>query len=161
MVYRAHDRALDRAVALKFLPPSLSSDEAAKNRFIHEAKAASGLNHPNIATVYEIGETEDHQLFIAMGYYPGETLKEKIEKGPMAPDEAIDIAVQLVSGLKKAHEHGVIHRDIKPGNIMITARRHGRSARFRPGQAVPRIRLHPGRPDDGHHRLYVSRAGPG
>ena len=121
MVYRAQDRALDRVVALKFLPPSMSSDEAAKNRFIHEAKAASGLNHPNIATVYEIGETEDHQLFIAMGYYPGESLKEKIAKDPIPPEAVLDIAIQLASGMKKAHEHGVIHRDIKPGNIMITA----------------------------------------
>ena len=99
----------------------MSSDEAAKDRFIHEAKAASGLDHPNIASVYEIGETEDHQLFIAMGYYPGESLKEKIAKEPIPPEAVLDIAIQLASGMKKAHEHGVIHRDIKPGNIMITA----------------------------------------
>ena len=120
MVYRANDRALDRVVALKFLPPSMSSDKAAKNRFIHEAKAASGLSHPNIATVHEIGETEDQQLFIAMGFYPGQTLKERLEQGPIAPEEAVDIALQLVTGLKEAHEHGVIHRDIKPGNIMVS-----------------------------------------
>ncbi|MEZ5277788.1 MAG: FG-GAP-like repeat-containing protein [Opitutaceae bacterium] len=120
MVYRARDRTLDRMVALKFLPPSLSADPDAKERFIHEAKAASGLNHPNIATVHEIAETVDHQMFIAMGYYPGQTLTEKIKGGPLPVDEALDIAVQLVSGLQKAHEQGVTHRDIKPGNIMIT-----------------------------------------
>ena len=119
MVYRARDLTLDRTVALKFLPPSLSSDQQAKDRFIHEAKAASGLDHPNIATVHEIAETGDHQLFIAMGYYPGETLKEKIEKGPIAPEVAIDFAIQLASALDRVHRHGVIHRDIKPGNLMI------------------------------------------
>jgi serine/threonine-protein kinase len=123
MVYRALDRTLDRIVALKFLPPSLSSDAAAKDRFVHEAKAASGLNHPNIATVYEIGETGDHQLYIAMGYYPGKTLKDKIAKGTIQPDAAIDMAIQLASGLQKAHEQGVTHRDIKPGNIIITEER--------------------------------------
>ena len=120
LVYLAKDQTLDREVALKFLPPSLSSDREAKERFIHEAKAVSGLDHPHIAMVHEIDETADHQLFIAMGYYPGETLKQKIEKGAVSSEKTIDYAIQLASGLAKVHQHGVIHRDIKPGNIMVT-----------------------------------------
>ena len=105
VVYRAHDRSLDRDVALKFLPPSFSGDAATKERFIQEAKSTSALDHPNIATILEIGETEGRQMFIAMGYYPGDTLKEKIEKGPIAPELAIDYAVQLASALDEAHRH--------------------------------------------------------
>ncbi|EDY82817.1 Protein tyrosine kinase family [Verrucomicrobiia bacterium DG1235] len=120
IVYKARDTDLDRLAALKFLPPSLGADERSKERFIREAKVASGLDHPNIATVYEIGETEDHQLFIAMGYYPGKSLKEMVSKGPLGLDQALEYAIQLASGLEKAHENGVIHRDVKPGNIMVT-----------------------------------------
>ena len=120
MVYRALDQKLDRIVALKLLPPGMNTDRDAKDRFVHEARAASGLQHPNIATVHEIGETDDGQMFIAMGYYPGETLKEVIARGPIPWETALDYATQLATGLKKAHEQGVVHRDIKPGNIMIT-----------------------------------------
>ena len=120
MVYRALDQKLDRIVALKLLPPGMNTDRDAKDRFVHEARAASGLQHPNIATVHEIGETEDGQMFIAMGYYPGETLKDVIARGPIPWETALDYATQLATGLKKAHEQGVVHRDIKPGNIMIT-----------------------------------------
>jgi Tol biopolymer transport system component/predicted Ser/Thr protein kinase len=120
VVYKAQDLKLDRFVALKFLPPSFSLDDEAKQRFIHEAKAASALEHSNIFNIHEIDETDDGQLFIAMAYYDGETLKKKIEKEPLKFDEAIDITIQIAEGLSKAHEKGIIHRDIKPANIFIT-----------------------------------------
>ena len=120
VVYKAEDTKLDRFVALKFLPPHVGADEEEKQRFIHEAKAASKLDHPNICTIYEINETEDGQMFIAMGYYEGDTLKEKIRQGPLRTEEAVDIAIQAAQGLSKAHEKGIVHRDIKPGNILVT-----------------------------------------
>jgi tetratricopeptide (TPR) repeat protein len=120
IVYKAKDTKLDRFVALKFLPPHISTDEEEKHRFIHEARAASGLDHPNICTVHEIDETRDGQLFIAMACYEGETLKQRISKGPLKIDEATDIAIQMIEGLRKAHEMDIVHRDIKPANIFLT-----------------------------------------
>ncbi len=120
MVYKAEDTKLKRMVALKFLPPELTRDDEAKERFVHEAQAASALDHPNICTVYEIDETEDGQMFIAMAYYEGETIKKKIERGPLPIDQTLDLAIQIAQGLAKAHEHGITHRDIKPANVMIT-----------------------------------------
>jgi TolB-like protein/tRNA A-37 threonylcarbamoyl transferase component Bud32 len=120
VVYKAEDTKLKRTVALKFLPPDLTRDSEAKERFIHEAQAASALEHANICSVHEIDETPDGQTFIVMGYYEGETLKQKIEHGPLSIGVAIDITVQVAQGLAKAHEHGIVHRDIKPANIMVT-----------------------------------------
>ncbi|MBI3112671.1 MAG: protein kinase [Ignavibacteriales bacterium] len=120
VVYKAEDTKLKRTVALKFLPPDLTRDQSAKERFLLEAQAASVLDHPNICAVHEIGETSDHGLFIVMPYYEGETLKEKIARGPFPLDEAIDIALQVASGVAKAHAHEITHRDIKPGNIIVT-----------------------------------------
>ncbi|MBL7075363.1 protein kinase [candidate division KSB1 bacterium] len=120
VVYKAEDTKLKRTVALKFLPQEFTRDEEAKERFVHEAQAASALDHPNICTIYEINETEDGQTFIAMAYYEGETLKEKISKESLPIDEALDIASQVAQGLSKAHEKGIVHRDIKPGNIIVT-----------------------------------------
>ena len=120
VVYKAQDTKLDRLVALKFLPTQLTRDEEAKERFIHEAKAASSLDHPNICTVYEIGEADERQLFIAMACYEGETLKKSIEGGPMKIEHATEIAIQVAQGLQKAHEKGIVHRDIKPANIIVT-----------------------------------------
>lgn len=120
MVYKAHDTKLDRIVALKFLPPALNSELAARERFVHEAKAASSLEHAHVAAVHEIGETADQQVFIAMGYYPGETLKAKIDRGCLEPKQALKYAIQLAGALAKVHQLGIIHRDIKPGNIQIT-----------------------------------------
>ncbi len=120
VVYRARDLKLDRDVALKFLPAHLSVDEKEKKRFIHEAKSVSSLDHPNICTVHEIDETGEGQLFIAMACYEGETLKEKLERGSLDIEEALDIAMQTAQGLLKAHEKGIIHRDLKPANIFIT-----------------------------------------
>jgi serine/threonine protein kinase/tetratricopeptide (TPR) repeat protein len=120
VVYKAQDLKLDRPVALKFLPPDLTRDPEAKQRFVHEAKAASALQHNNICTVHDIDESTDGQLFIVMDFYEGETLKTRIERGPLSIRDAVDIALQLAQGLTKAHEHGIVHRDIKPANVMIT-----------------------------------------
>ena len=120
VVYKARDTKLDRSVALKFLPPHVSADEEEKQRFIHEAKAAAKLEHNNICNVYEIDETEDGQMFIAMACYEGETLKKRIEKGPLKIEEALDIAIQVAEGLNEAHKKQIVHRDVKPANIFIT-----------------------------------------
>jgi len=102
VVYKAEDTKLNRIIALKFLPPAFSLDEEAKQRFINEAQAASSFDHPNICTIHEINETDDGQLFIAMAFYDGETLKKKIEKGPIKIEEAIDIVDQIAEGLDRA-----------------------------------------------------------
>ncbi len=120
VVYKAEDTRLKRIVALKFLPPDLTRDDEAKARFIHEARTASSLDHPNICTIYEIGEADDGQLFIAMAYYEGETLKKKVCDNRLPVDGVIDIAIQIAQGLAKAHEHGIIHRDIKSANVIVT-----------------------------------------
>jgi serine/threonine protein kinase/Flp pilus assembly protein TadD len=120
-IYKAEDIKLKRTVALKFLPVSFSRDEEAKLRLMHEAQSASALDHSNICTIYEIGETDDGQLFISMGYYRGETLKERIARGALGIDETLSIILQVCEGLAKAHSSGIIHRDIKPANIFITA----------------------------------------
>jgi serine/threonine protein kinase/Tfp pilus assembly protein PilF len=120
IVYKAEDTKLNRTVALKFLHPELTRVEEAKQRFIHEAQAASALDHHNLCTIHEIDETDDHQIFICMAYYEGESLKEKIESGNLTPKEITDIAIQIAQGLCRAHRAGMIHRDIKPANIMIT-----------------------------------------
>jgi class 3 adenylate cyclase/tetratricopeptide (TPR) repeat protein len=120
VVYRARDERLDRDVALKFLPPHLSADEAAKKRFMVEARAAAALDHPNVCTVHEIGETEDGQLYIVMGCYEGETLDRRIARGPLPLDETLRIVSDIARGLAKAHERGIVHRDVKPANVMLT-----------------------------------------
>jgi serine/threonine protein kinase/tetratricopeptide (TPR) repeat protein len=120
VVYKAEDSKLKRTVALKFLSPEHTQDERARERFIHEAQAASALDHPNICTIHEINETEDGQMYIVMSFYSGESLKEKIKTGPLSLKETLDIGIQISKGLAKAHEHDIVHRDIKPANIMLT-----------------------------------------
>jgi len=127
VVYKAHDTKLDRYVALKFLPLHVSKNADERQRFIHEAKAASAFDHNNICTIYEINETKpapgepgDEQMFIAMAYYEGETLKEKIERSPLKLNDAVGFAIQIAQGLAKAHEQGIVHRDIKPANVHVT-----------------------------------------
>jgi serine/threonine protein kinase len=120
IVYKAQDLRLDRLVALKFLPPALTLDVEAKERFIHEAKAASALQHFNICSIHDIDETPDGRMFMIMDCYEGQTLKERLENLPIPLPEALDIAVQIAQGLGKAHEKGIVHRDIKPANIFIT-----------------------------------------
>ncbi len=120
VVYAARDTKLGRLVALKFLPPQWSHDEGAKQRFIREAQAASATDHRNICTIHDIASTDDGRLFIVMAHYDGETLKHKLEAGPLDIDSAIEIAAQVAEGLAKAHAQGVVHRDIKPGNLIVT-----------------------------------------
>jgi len=122
VVYKAEDTRLKRAVALKFLPFSLLQDAAAKERLIHEAQAASALDHPNICTIHEIEETADGELFLAMAYYEGETLKDRIARGPLALDEAVDLMIQVARAVSAAHDAGIVHRDVKPANIIVTKR---------------------------------------
>jgi tetratricopeptide (TPR) repeat protein/tRNA A-37 threonylcarbamoyl transferase component Bud32 len=120
VVYKAEDTRLKRPIALKFLSPELTRDKEAKTRFIHEAQAASALQHNNICTIHEIDETTDGQLFISMDCYDGQTLKEQIAIGPLSIDDTLNITIQITEGLSKAHEAGVVHRDIKSANIMVT-----------------------------------------
>ena len=122
IVYKAEDLRLKRMVALKFLPPEHTSNAEAKQRLMQEAQAASALDHANICTVHEIDETPDGQLFLAMAYYAGESLKKRIDRGPLEIDEAIDTGIQVAEGLARAHEAGIVHRDIKPANIMLASR---------------------------------------
>jgi non-specific serine/threonine protein kinase/serine/threonine-protein kinase len=120
VVYKAQDINLDRFVALKFLPTSLTSDDEAKRRFVYEAKAASALDHPNICTIYEIDELPNGEMFMAMAYYEGESLRERMEDRALELEEAVVIAGQVALGLSSAHERGIVHRDVKPANIVIT-----------------------------------------
>ena len=119
-VYKAIDLKLNRPVALKFLTSSLSFNPEQRKRFLNEAEAVSALDHKNICTVYEIDETDDNQIFIAMAYYEGETLKDKLLNGKIEIDQAIKIIIQAADGLLQAHQKSIIHRDIKPENIFIT-----------------------------------------
>ncbi len=120
VVYKAQDTRLNRTVALKFLSSRLTVTDQDRTRFMHEARTASSLDHPHICAIYEIGESQDGQLFIVMPAYQGTPLSAEIEKGPLNIDRAIGIAVQITDGLQAAHEKGIIHRDIKSSNIFIT-----------------------------------------
>lgn len=119
VVYLAEDLRLHRKVALKFLPQETAEDPLARARFLREAQAASALDHPNIATIYEIGDWQD-QPYIAMAYYSGETLKQRIERGPLTMEEVASVVSQVASGLRAAHAVGIVHRDLKPANIFTT-----------------------------------------
>src|SRR5262249_31490125 len=119
VVYKAEDTRLGRTVALKFLPDLFADDQAALERFQREARAASVLNHPNICTVYDIGQADGHP-FLAMEYLEGQTLGQRIAAKPLGLDEILELSIQMADALDSAHRHGVIHRDLKPGNIMMT-----------------------------------------
>jgi formylglycine-generating enzyme required for sulfatase activity/dienelactone hydrolase/predicted Ser/Thr protein kinase len=119
IVYKAEDTRLERVVALKFLPSGLMEDAEARERFIREARAAAALSHPHICTVYEINDSEQ-EPFIAMEFIGGQSLKQRIAGKRLTQAEAVDLAAQLAEGLEEAHKKGIVHRDIKPGNIMLT-----------------------------------------
>lgn len=121
VVYKGRDVELHRIVALKFLPPTLGADHDARVRFYTEARAASKLDHQNVCTIHEIGSTEEGQIYIVMAYYEGETLLDKMEKENLSEEESIDYIRQIALGLQGAHQLNIIHRDIKPGNVMVTA----------------------------------------
>jgi len=119
VVYKAEDTRLERTVALKFLSPHMLGGEHDRTRFVHEAKAAAALNHPNICTIHEIDEA-DNQIFIAMEFVDGENLRTRLRAGPLEVNDALDIAAQITEGLEAAHRRGIVHRDIKPANIVVT-----------------------------------------
>ena len=119
VVYRAEDVRLGRSVALKFLLPQYSLDAAAKERFLQEGRAASALDHPNVCTVYGVGETDRGHLFLAMACYEGETLKTRLSRGAIPIPEAVSVARQILLALGAAHDAGIVHRDLKPGNVLL------------------------------------------
>ncbi len=120
VVYKAEDTRLGRTVALKFLPSEWSRDPDARERFLREARAASALEDSRACTIFDIDETDDGQLFIAMAYYEGESLKKRLERGQLSIGRAVDIAIQTAEGLESAHSAEIFHRDIKPANLMLT-----------------------------------------
>jgi eukaryotic-like serine/threonine-protein kinase len=120
IVYKATDSRLNRTVALKFLPPQIEADEQARSQLLREARAASRLDHPNVGAIHAIEETPDGRSFLVLAYYEGETLAQRLDRGPLPAAQAIGIARQIAQGLEEAHAHEIVHRDIKPSNVILT-----------------------------------------
>src|SRR5258707_2697080 len=120
IVYKAQDLQLERFVALKFLPQDMALSETDRERFLREARSASALDHPNIGVIHGIDKSDDGRMFIVMAYYEGQTLSQKLGAGALPLLQAMDWACQIASGLAAAHAPNIVHRDIKPGNIIVT-----------------------------------------
>jgi serine/threonine protein kinase len=129
VVYRARDSRLERDVAIKFLPPGILHDDAARRRFRKEAMALAKVNHQNIAAVFDVG-TVDGADYLVMEYVPGESLAQKLKSGPLRPAEALSVGEEVARALEEAHEQGIIHRDLKPANIVITPKGHAKVLDF-------------------------------
>ena len=158
VVYGAEDLKLGRTVALKFLAPYRFASDAARRRFEREAKAVAALDHPNICTVFEIDEAEG-TVFLAMALVEGPTVREMIAERPLKLEDALDIATQVATGIRAAHEKGIVHRDIKPANVMVNLQRQVKIMDFGIAQlagSTTESRRH----GHGDTRLHVSRANP-
>src|SRR5713101_740405 len=150
-VYRAEDLQLVRPVALKFLPAELAADPQARQRLLNEARAASRLNHPHIATIYEVSESGETP-FIAMELVSGESLKQVLLRGALAPTQLLEVARQIAEGLNEAHQAGVLHRDIKPANVMLDSKQRVKVLDFGLAVITGRQRA-PGETEEG----FISR----
>ena len=140
VVYKAEDTKLKRTVALKFLSSQSLGTQEEKTRFVHEAQAAAALDHSNICTVYEINDAKG-QTFIVMAYIDGLSLREKIQPGPLKLEEALGVAIDVAQGLQEAHEKGIVHRDIKSANVMVTKKGQAKITDFGLAKLAGRTKL--------------------
>ena len=172
-VYRALDTRLDRIVAVKILPSHLSEDPEAKERFDREARTISSLNHPNICTLHDVGH-QDGVDYLVMECLEGETLASRLDRGALAPDQVLKYGIEICEGLEMAHRTGVVHRDLKPGNIMLTqtgvklmdfglakslAAQCVRCCKFDPDSVQPRRKFAAHRKGDDRRNISVHVAG--